>query len=290
MHDRGFCCHGDINSRLPAQTHNWVRIERWRGAVKIPLMKVEHQSCCRRLQSTHNQMKCLAERKRHNRTGLPTLVKSNRTFEKKLGDNFIYFYCYFILSHFLGRSFSAFFLYSKLVSVHLALILLFQAGIYPQSVQLPPNDGNQFSQEIRTSLTSEACSLRLIRPIWTADKSKRFLPLVPSPEIPLKICSCLLQSAPQFFYWCSLFWGRGGGGGGGIDKGMCSLGGVCGTGMVSVPWIKPSPFYPPSLPSPFTFSSGITNTEKSKNWWLAWSYLLVGEFFFLSSRWTRCQE
>lgn len=67
----------------------------------------------------------------------------------------------------------------------------------------PPNDGNQFSQEIRTSMTSRASSSRLIRPIWTSDKSKRFLPLVPSPEILLKICSCLLQSAPQFFYWCS---------------------------------------------------------------------------------------
>lgn len=94
------------------------------------------------------------------------------------------------------------FLYSKLVLVHLALILLSQAWIYPQSVQLPPNDGNQFSQEIRTSMTSRASSSRLIRPIWTTDKSKRFLLLVPSPEIPLKICSCLLQSAPQFFYWC----------------------------------------------------------------------------------------
>lgn len=53
------CCHGDINSRLLPLMHNWMHIECWRGAVKIPLVKVEHQSCCRRLQSTHNQMKCL---------------------------------------------------------------------------------------------------------------------------------------------------------------------------------------------------------------------------------------
>lgn len=38
----------------------------------------------------------------------------------------------------------------------------------------------------------------------------------------------------------------------GIDKGMYSLGGVCGTGMVSVPWIKPSLF---SASTPFYFYS-----------------------------------
>lgn len=148
----------------------------------------------------------------------------------------------------------------------------------------PQNDGNQFTQEIRTSMTSRASSSRLIRPIWTTDKSKRFLPLVPSPEIPLKIYSCLLQSAPQFFYWCSFFLLFGGEG---IDKGMCLLGGVCRTGMVSVPWIKPFLFS--SSSSPFTSTSGITNKKKSKNWWLAWSYLLVGESLFFY-QWKDCQE
>lgn len=46
-------------------------------------------------------------------------------------------------------------------------------------------------------------------PFWTADKSKRFRPLVPSAENLFKICSCLLQSVPQFFYWCFFFLGRG---------------------------------------------------------------------------------
>lgn len=131
-------------------------------------------------------------------------------------------------------------LFFCVVSWSLALIFLSQAWIYPQSVQLPPNDGNQFSQEIRTSMTSTASSSRLIRPIWTTDKSKRFLPLVPSAEIPLKICSCLLQSVPQFFYWWSFFFFlvvvvSGVGWGGGVDKGMCSLGAMCGTWMMSVP-------------------------------------------------------
>lgn len=114
----------------------------------------------------------------------------------------------------------------------------------PRHVQLPPNDANQFSQEIRTPVTSEACSSRLIRPIWMTDKSKRFLPLVPSAEIPLKTCSCLLQSVPLFFHWCSIFfffwwlwWVRGAGC---IIRGMCFLKAVCGTWIMPVPWIKPS--------------------------------------------------
>lgn len=44
----------------------------------------------------------------------------------------------------------------------------------------------------------------------------------------------------------------------GGDKGMCSLGAVCGTGMMSVPWIKPSLF---SFPSPFLLA-GTTNNKK----------------------------
>lgn len=51
----------------------------------------------------------------------------------------------------------------------------------------------------------------------------------------------------------------------GIDKGMCSLGGVCGTGTVSVPWIKPL-FFPP--PSHFTSTSGITNKRNRSDDWL----------------------
>ena len=131
-------------------------------------------------------------------------LKTPVTFKNGLWDKLTFFFVLFTFFTPL-LLFGAFFLYSKLVLVHLALILLSQAWTYPQSVQLPPNDGNQFSQEIRTSMTSRASSSRLIRPIWTTDKSKRFLPLVPSHEIPLKICSCLLQSAPQFFYWCSFF-------------------------------------------------------------------------------------
>lgn len=139
-------------------------------------------------------------------------LKTKLTFESGLWDNILFSFVFFPQSKDPPLWLFKVFLFSKLVSVHLALILLSQAGIYPQSVQLPPNDGNQFTQEIKTSMTSSASSLRLIRSIWTTDKSKRFLPLVPSPEIPLKIYSCLLQSAPQFFLltlFFSLFLERG---------------------------------------------------------------------------------
>lgn len=45
------------------------------------------------------------------------------------------------------------------------------------------------------------------------------------------------------------------------------------------PLDKTFSFFP--LPPPLsTSTSGISNKKKSKNWWLAWSYLLVGESFF----------
>lgn len=133
-------------------------------------------------------------------------VITTGTFQNGPWDDLTYIYIYFFGTVFLrllqltsplacrGPSF----FYSSSVSVLLSLIL------FSQACTAPPNDANQFSQEIRTPVTSGACSSRLIRPIWTTDKSKRFLPLVPSAEIPLKICSCLLQSVPHFFHWCSI--------------------------------------------------------------------------------------
>ena len=47
--------------------------------------------------------------------------------------------------------------------------------------------------------------------------------------MPSPICATVLLLMLSFFLE---------GLGGGVDKGMCLLGGVCGTGMVSVPWIK----------------------------------------------------
>lgn len=76
--------------------------------------------------------------------------------------------------------------------------------IYSESVLLPWNDGNQFSQEIRTTMTSWASSSGLIRPIWTADKRKDFCPSC----LPLKSCGKKKKKnlpPPQLFYWCSLF-------------------------------------------------------------------------------------
>lgn len=133
-------------------------------------MKVEHQSCCRRLQSTHNQMKCLAERKTSQQDKASYSESQSNVSEWTVRQHifiFVFFQCLFSHSHEPPDwYFLAFFWYSKLFSVHLALILLFQAALCPQSVQLPPpNDGNQFSQEIRTSMTSRASSSRLIRPI-----------------------------------------------------------------------------------------------------------------------------
>lgn len=243
MHDRGFCCHGDINSRLPAQTHNWVRIERWRGAVKIPLMKVEHQSCCRRLQSTHNQMKCLAEKTlQQERASYPAITSG--TFQNGPWDDLTYFFSILFSSACPGSP-PLWLVGGPLSFTVTPSQFSCPLSCSPRHVPLPPNDANQFSQEIRTRMTSRACCSRLIRPIWTTDKSKRFLPLVPSAEILLKICSCLLQSVPHLLHWCSIFSFLGGGyglvlvvcmgGRGCIIKGICSLEALCGTGIISVP-------------------------------------------------------
>lgn len=146
--------------------------------------------------------------KRHNRTRLPT-PKANLTFQSGLWDNIFLFLLSFSVSFLTPMNpligiFWPFFFGTVSCSQFIWPLSCSSRQHYALSLcSSPPNDGNQFSQEIRTSMTSRASSSRLIRPIWTSDKSKRFLPLVPSPEILLKICSCLLQSAPQFFYWCS---------------------------------------------------------------------------------------
>lgn len=70
--------------------------------------------------------------------------------------------------------------------------------------------------------------------------------------MPLPICTTVLLLMRLYF---------GGGVGrwwGWVDKGMCSLGGVCRMGMVSGLWIKP--FFPLCLP--FIFTSSITNKEQ----------------------------
>lgn len=281
MHDRGFCCHGDINSRLPAQTHNWVRIERWRGAVKIPLMKVEHQSCCRRLQSTHNQMKCLAERKQDRAS---YSLKTNPTFENGPRDNLTCFcFCFFLFFFFLSPLLHSlepprwlfFRLYSKLVSVHLALILLSQAWIYTLSLYSSPQ-----MMEINSHKRSG--------PLWQAEppaqgssgpferqtKAKNFCPL------------CLLlkshwKSAHAFSnlrhssFIDALFFFFLGGRGGGFRQGDVLAWRRVRDGNGVGPLDKTSP--PPSL---FTATSGITNNTKSKTWWVAWSYMLAGGSFF----------
>lgn len=236
MHDRGFCCHGDINSRLPAQTHNWVRIERWRGAVKIPLMKVEHQSCCRRLQSTHNQMKCLAERKRHNGTGFPALPKlmEQLRMSRKTTQHIFFCFCFSFLFFLSNKSLVFgfwrifFFWYSKLVLVHLALILLFQAWIYPQSLHPLPPQMMEINSHKRSGplWQAEPPARGSSAPFERQTKAKDFCPLCLLLKIPLKICSCLLQSAPQFFYWCSvffLFFFFGSRGGGELTRGCARL-------------------------------------------------------------------
>lgn len=184
--------------------------------------------------------------KRHNRTRLPT-PKANLTFQSGLWDNIFLFLLSFSVSFLtpMNPLIGIFWPFFGTVSCSQFIWPLSCSSRQHYALSLcssPPNDGNQFSQEIRTSMTSRASSSRLIRPIWTSDKSKRFLPLVPSPEILLKICSCLLQSAPQFFYWCSfiffIFFREGGVVivvVGVFNKGICLLGGVCRMGMVSGP-------------------------------------------------------
>lgn len=102
----------------------------------------------------------------------------------------------------------------------MALISLSQAATHPPSVStshtsrtLPPflNDGNQFSQEIRTPMTSGASSPGIISShLNHRQKQKDFCPLVPSPRNPTESPphSCLLRSAPQFLLLTPCFLGR----------------------------------------------------------------------------------
>lgn len=272
MHDRGFCCHGDINSRLPAQTHNWVRIERWRGAVKIPLMKVEHQSCCRRLQSTHNQMKCLAERRRHNRTWLTTLwklirdLRMNKTTPASFFFNIVCFllsplkappghFCCFILSHFIALFF---FLSAagKLVWVHLALIFVSQAAIFCVFYSSPEMMEINSHKRSGPLWQAQAAAGGSSDPSEWQTKEKISASFMPSPEIPLKICSCRLWSAPQFFYWCFFFF-KGGGGGVGVARG-CGCSEAC-AGWV---WCRPPRIKPTLLFLPLAFYISSIHNKK----------------------------
>lgn len=86
----------------------------------------------------------------------------------------------------------------------------------------------------------------------------------------------------------ALFFGAGGGDGGwgGGDEGMCSLEAVCGTGMMSVPWIKPSLF---SFSSPFLLA-GTTNNKKKIEELISSLKLLLSYGNFLFFGWKDCRE
>lgn len=195
--------------------------------------------------------------KRHNRTrltGLWKLIEYLRMSCKQFHTVFLVCLFIFCLLSATRNPFSVFFkliffpfLVSKLVLVHLALIFVSQAVIYPEFLKLPWNDGNQFSQEIRTPMTSRACSLRLIRPIWTADKRKDFCPLClllkscwKSAHAFSSLCLCysFLLMLPFFSFLRVVLEG----GRCDVDKGMELLEGVRSVDMVSPPWIKPCLF------------------------------------------------
>ena len=178
-------------------------------------------------------------------------LKTNPTFENGLRDNLTYFcFCFFFvfffffslstpLLHSLEPPGWLFFrLYSKLVSVHLALILLSQAWIYTLCLYSSPQ-----MMEINSHKRSG--------PLWQAEppaqgssgpferqtKAKDFCPLCLLLKSHWKSAHAFSNLRHSSFIDALFFFG-GIGGGGVVDKGMCLLGGVCGTGMVSVPWIK----------------------------------------------------
>lgn len=127
----------------------------------------------------------------------------------------------------------------------------------PRSSPLPPppflNDGNQFSQEIRTPMTSRACSPGIISShLNDRQKQKKIsapscLPLKSRWEsalMPSPICAAVSFIDALFFF--------GGGGGGRLDRqGGCSGSEQrSGWGIVPVPWMKP-PLYSSPLPPCF---------------------------------------
>lgn len=106
-------------------------------------------------------------------------------------------------------------------------------------------------------------------PFERQTKAKDFCPLCLLLKIPLKICSCLLQSAPQFFYWCSVFFlsfffGSRGGGEGGGRQGDVLAWSSAQDGNDIGPLDKTFPLF--SLLLPLSFA-GIGNAKKNfKNW------------------------
>lgn len=90
----------------------------------------------------------------------------------------------------------SFFLYSKLVSVHLALILFSQAGIHPQSALLPPKWWKSILTRDQDLYDRQRLQLQAHQTHLNGRQKQRdFCPLCLLLKIPLKICSCLLQSA-----------------------------------------------------------------------------------------------
>lgn len=207
-------------------------------------------------------------------------LKPNVTFRIRLWDNMFTCFCFVLLA---PRSlFFRLFCTVKFASVYLALILLSQAGICPSVCPAPLPQMMEINSHTRSRPVRQAEP-----PAWGSSvpfewqtKAQDFCPLCSFPEMPLKICSCLVQSATRFFIEVPFFKGEGG-----TTRGCAHL-------EVCAGWCR-SPGHTFSLSLLlFTFSSGITNKKKKIEELMIGLKQLVSwrRLFLFSCQWNNCEE
>lgn len=199
-------------------------------------------------------MKCLAERKRHNKTGLLTLWKLTVR-------QHVYMFLFYFLS-IPQEPLLWIFLYSKVHLSSFGPYLALPGWNMPLVCTAPPKWWKSIltrDQELydEQSLPLEAHQYHLN---GRQKPKKKICPLCAFPAMPLKICSYFLQSATQFFIEVPLF-------------GQGNRQGDVLTWRCVQDGNGPPFFY-------FLPLASLTR-KKSKNWWLAWSNLLVREGFFI---------